>query len=43
MINGLMGIFNPNDSFLFLIGFFVLVYFGLKGLKKLCVKKKKKD
>ena len=41
MINGLMGIFNPNDSFLFLIGFFVLVYFGLKGLKKLCVKKKK--
>ena len=42
MINGLFGLFNPNDSFLFLIGFFVLVYFGLKGLKKLCVNKKKK-
>ena len=40
MIKGLIGLFNPNDSFLFLIGFFVLVYFGLKGLRKLFVGKK---
>ena len=40
MINGIIGLFNPNDSFLFLIGFFVLVYFGLKSLRKLFVGKK---
>lgn len=39
LINGLIGLFNPKDSFLFLIGFFVLVYFGLKGLRKLFVGK----
>ena len=35
IIYGFMSFLNPNDSFLVLIGFFVLVYFGLKGLKKL--------
>ena len=39
LINGLIGLFNPKDSFLFLIGFFVLVYFGLKGLRKLFIRK----
>ena len=35
MIKGLMGLFNPGDSFLFLIGLFVLSYFCLKSLRKL--------
>ena len=35
MIKGLIGLFNPGDSFLFLIGLFVLSYFCLKSLRKL--------
>lgn len=43
MINGLIGLFNPKDSFLVLIGFFVAAYFLLKGLRKLLAGKKKND
>ena len=35
MIKGLIGLFNPGDSFLFLIGLFILSYFCLKSLRKL--------
>ena len=35
MIRGIIGLFNPNDSFLVLLIFFVLAYFGLKSLRKL--------
>ena len=35
MIKGLMGLFNPGDSFLFLILLFFLSYFCLKSLRKL--------
>jgi hypothetical protein len=35
MIRGIIGLFNPNDSFLALMIFFVLAYFGLKSLRKL--------
>ena len=35
MIKGIIGLFNPNDSFLVLVGLFVMTYFGLKGLRKL--------
>ena len=41
IINGFMSFLNPNDSFLVLIVFFVLAYFGLKGLKKLFAGNKK--
>jgi hypothetical protein len=42
LINNLISLFNPNDSFLFLIGLFLMIYFGLKGLRKLLDKKNKK-
>ena len=35
MIRGIIGLFNPNDSFLVLLIFFVLAYFGLKSMRKL--------
>ena len=41
IIYGFMSFLNPNDSFLVLIVFFVLAYFGLKGLKKLFAGNKK--
>ena len=40
LFNGLKGLLNPNDSFLVLIGFFVLAYFCLKGLRKILSNKK---
>ena len=40
-INWILGLLNPNDSFLFLIGFFVLVFFLLRGMRKLFGSKKK--
>ena len=40
MINNLIDLFNPKDSFLFLVIFFLLVYFGLKGLRKMLGNKK---
>ncbi len=40
IIMNLFRLFNPNDSFLVLVGFFVISYFGLKGLRKLCDEKK---
>ena len=41
LISNIISLFNPNDSFLFLIGLFVMIYFGLKGLRKLLDKKNK--
>ena len=41
IINGFMSILNPRDSFLVLIGFFVLAYFCLKALRKIFSGKKK--
>jgi hypothetical protein len=41
LINSIVALFNPNDSFLLLIGFFVFIYFSLKGLRKLFGNKKK--
>jgi len=35
LISNILGLLNPNDSFLFLVGIFVMAYFGLKGLRKL--------
>ena len=43
IINGFMSFLNPKDSFLVLIGFFVLAYFGLKALRKIFSGKKKVD
>jgi len=40
LFNGLKGLFNPNDSFLVLIGLFVTAYFCLKGLRKILGSKK---
>ena len=40
LFNGLRGLFNPNDSFLVLIGLFVMAYFCLKGLRKILGSKK---
>ena len=40
LFSGLKGLFNPNDSFLVLIGLFVLAYFCLKGLRKILSNKK---
>ena len=43
LISNIISLFNPNDSFLFLIGLFVMIYFGLKGLRKLLDKKNKNN
>ena len=40
LFNGLKGLFNPNDSFLVLIGLFVAAYFCLKALRKILGSKK---
>ena len=40
IISNIFKLFNPNDSFLVLIGFFVVSYFCLKGLRKLCDEQK---
>ena len=40
MIGYIIGLLNPKDSFIFLIGYFLLAYFLLKGLRKLCSQKK---
>ena len=43
IIDGFMAFFNPGDSFLVLIGFFVMAYFCLKALRKIFSGKKKVD
>ena len=43
LINNIISLFNPNDSFLFLIGLFLMIYFGLKGLRKLLDKSNKSN
>jgi len=43
LISNIISLFNPNDSFLFLIGLFLMIYFGLKGLRKLLDKKNKNN
>ena len=43
LISNIFALFNLNDSFLFLIGLFLMVYFGLKGLRKLLDKKNKNN
>ena len=40
ILSNIFKLFNPNDSFLVLVGFFVLSYFCLKGLRKLCDEQK---
>ena len=41
LISNILALFNPNDSFLFLIGLFLMIYFGLKGVRKFFDKKDK--
>ena len=43
LISNIISLFNPNDSFLFLIGIFIMIYFGLKGLRKLLDKSNKSN
>ena len=43
LINNIISLFNPNDSFLFLIGLFLMIYFCLKGLRKLLDKSNKSN
>ena len=43
LISNIISLFNPNDSFLFLIGLFVMIYFCFKGLRKLLDKKNKNN
>ena len=43
LISNIISLFNPNDSFLFLIGLFLMIYFGLKGLRKLLDKSNKSN
>ena len=40
-LSNIMGLFNPNNSFIFFVGYLLLAYFLLKGLRKLLNRKSK--
>ena len=40
-LSNIMWLFNPNDSFIFFVGYLLLAYFLLKGLRKLLNRKDK--
>ena len=40
-LSNIMGLFNPNNSFIFFVGYLLLAYFLLKGFRKLLNRKSK--